>query len=92
MDIEDKFMLFNLKNKISTSRTKSQQFRLIGLTGIVVVLLCNVLGPLFFHLQNLFVLQLDWWAVWFPNYIVWFSLLLAGFLIRDKENNLDITM
>jgi len=85
-------MLIKLKSKISTSRTKSQQFRLIGITGIIIVLLCNIIEPLLFNIQESAIFLTDWWSVWFPNYIVWLVLMAVGFYIRYKENNHEIKM
>ena len=83
-------MLIKLIRKIATSRTKSQQFKLIGITGLVVVLFWNVLGQTLFKLPEAVFFQTDWWSVWFPNYIIWFGLLVIGLVIQYKENNHDI--
>ncbi len=85
-------MLFILKNRISKSTSKSQQLKLIGMTGLGVVLFWNILGLEFFHLPDAVFFQTEWWSVWFPNYIVWSGILLAGFYLRYRENNLDIQL
>lgn len=80
-------MIIKMKNKISKSTRKSQQFMLIGLTGIFVVMFWNVLAQVVFQLNEAEFFQTDWWAVWFPNYAVWSSLFIAGIFKRYQDNN-----
>jgi len=78
-------MLIKMKNKISKSTTRSQQFKLIGITGFFIILLCNIFGQVVFQTQDIAFFQTDWWSVWFPNYSVWISLVIVGFVIKNKE-------
>lgn len=85
-------MLIKLKNKISQSRSISQQFKLVGMSGILVVMFWNILGQSVFQLHEAAFFQSQWWSTWFPNYSVWLGLVIMGFLIKHKENNSEISM
>jgi len=77
--------LGRVKDKISKSTSKSQQYCLIGITGLVVVLFSNMLA-------QLFIVETNWWSVWFPNYAVWLTVLVAGRLMHYKEDNIDLVL
>lgn len=81
-------MLNKLIKRISMSTKNSQQFKLVGFTGILIVMFANIFSLFIFHFQQAVFFQTEWF-VWLSNYIIWFSILIIGVLLRYKENNVD---
>jgi hypothetical protein len=49
--------------------------------GFVVTLMLNLVGLFVFHRSSSVLFSDQWWAGWFPNYIVWISFTIIGIAI-----------
>jgi hypothetical protein len=50
----------------------------IGGFGLAQTAMLNLVGPMIFHRHASGFLSPKWWADWFPSYLVWVSLTVAG--------------
>lgn len=51
---------------------------LIGVLGASIVSLLNLVAYFAFGQEAAQAVQGEWWAIWFPHYVVWFGFLLIG--------------
>lgn len=54
----------------------------IGLTGLLIVAVLNLLAALILGQTAAHPTQATWWSVWFPAYACWLGMLLALAVIR----------
>ena len=50
----------------------------LGLIGLSITLALNVFGVLVLRQAAARALTDDWWSVWFPSFVVWFVIVMAG--------------
>jgi hypothetical protein len=64
-----------------TCRANGNACLWFGGFGLVVTPILNLLGLLVFHRSSSAFFSQEWWADWFPNYIVWMSFTMIGLAI-----------
>ncbi len=63
------------------------KFLVIGLTGLAVVFLVNIVMVLIAQTTGTIVSASNWWDIWFPIYIVWITFLTIGLGRRNIGRN-----
>lgn len=60
-----------------------------GLTGLAVVMACNLYAHFVTAQPAAIPLGEYWWLSWFPAYLIWLVLLVAGLRGRARRKALD---
>jgi uncharacterized membrane protein len=50
----------------------------LGLIGLSITVALNLFGVLVLSQAAARVLADEWWSVWFPSFVVWFVIVMAG--------------
>ncbi|HEY1717528.1 MAG TPA: hypothetical protein VGH42_04440 [Verrucomicrobiae bacterium] len=62
-------------------RTAKWSLLWTGCVGLTITLILNLLGRFVFHRNSSIYFSSDWWAGWFPNYIIWTIFIIAGLVV-----------
>ena len=57
----------------------------IGLIGISIHLVLNLLGIFVFHKAAAAFFTEQWWSSWFPSLLVWIVFLITGLWMRRRS-------
>ena len=57
----------------------------VGLIGLSITLAINLFGFLVLRQAAARFLTHDWWSVWFPSFIVWLTITIAGLWRRSSD-------
>jgi hypothetical protein len=58
-----------------------------GITGLLITVVLNLLGRFVFHRHSSVFFSQEWWAAWFPNYIIWMSFFIIGLASCGRQRN-----
>ena len=61
-------------------------FKTIGLLGLAITTALNLVALLWFRRASAQYLSDNWWAGWFPSYVLWLSFTLIGFASHSRPN------
>jgi signal transduction histidine kinase len=61
-------------------------FKTIGLLGLAITTVLNLVALLFFRRASAEYFSEKWWAEWFTSYIVWGTFVLIGFASHGKSD------
>jgi signal transduction histidine kinase len=61
-------------------------FKTIGLIGLAITAVLNLVALLLFKRASAEYFSDQWWSGWFPSYIVWLSFTLLGFAGHGRQN------
>jgi len=56
-----------------------EYFKRIGLIGLSIGLVLNLIGWFVFHRASSEFFSNLWWSAWFPNYLIWLVFAIIGF-------------
>lgn len=66
---------------------KQNQTLFIGLIGIGIQLVLNLLGIFVFHKAAAVFFTEEWWSSWFPSLLVWVVFLIIGLGVRRRSQH-----
>jgi hypothetical protein len=64
--------------------TQSNALLRLGLIGLSITLVLNLLGDFGFHRSTALFFTEHWWTSWFPSWIVWVVLTIIGLGARRQ--------
>ena len=68
----------DLKSEFTKACGTNLIARSFGILPLLGTLVLNLLGLFAFHRSSSVFFSHNWWAAWFPNYVVWFAYLIIG--------------
>jgi len=61
-------------------------FKTIGLIGLAITTLLNLVALLWFKRASAEYFSGNWWAGWFPSYVLWLTFVVIGFGSHSRPN------
>jgi hypothetical protein len=64
--------------KTCKSIRSASSFRFIGLFGLAITIVLNLVALLFFKRASAAYFSEEWWSSWFPSYLLWLIFAIIG--------------